>query len=533
MENPIAYTADAIAERLPHIRESVHIVEDCSTHYYGIVLDSEYTLNDIINNDQLKHVATLPPLFPEWLGDKRFLDTHQVRFPYMVGEMANGIATAECTIQAARAGFVGSFGAGGLTPDVIEKNIHTIKNALGDQFPGWGANLIHSPNEPTIEATTVDLFLREGVRRVSASAFMSLSPHIVRYAFSGLYLDQQQNICRTNHVMAKISHPDVAKHFMQPVPQKILTDLLEKGFLTKQEVKLAQHLPIAEDITAESDSGGHTDNRPLMTLFPIIKKLAIDLSEQYNYQTPIRVGAAGGLGTPDSIAAAFAMGAAYVLTGTINESAVEAGVCAKAKEMLAQADFTDVEMAPAADMFELGVRLQVLKRGTMFSRRAIKLYDIYKKYASINDIPADEKTLLETQIFKQDLDTVWQSTREYFQMRDPHQVEHADKDEKYRMALVFRSYLGQSSRWAIVGDESRVLDYQIWCGPVMGAFNDWVRGSFLEDIAHRTVQQIGYNLLEGAAVVTRANQLKNSGVQIPDSALRFHPRELCACPETA
>jgi trans-AT polyketide synthase/acyltransferase/oxidoreductase domain-containing protein len=30
------------------------------------------------------------------------------------------------------------------------------------------------------------------------------------------------------------------------------------------------------------------------------------------------------------------------------------------------------------------------------------------------------------------------------------------------------------------GDETRRMDYQIWCGPAMGAFNDWVRGSFLE-----------------------------------------------------
>ena len=37
-------------------------------------------------------------------------------------------------------------------------------------------------------------------------------------------------------------------------------------------------------------------------------------------------------------------------------------------------------MAPAADMFEMGVKLQVLKRGTMFPMRAQKLYELYRAH---------------------------------------------------------------------------------------------------------------------------------------------------------
>lgn len=44
---------------------------------------------------------------------------------------------------------------------------------------------------------------------------------------------------------------------------------------------------------------------------------------------------------------------------------------------------TDIMMAPAADMFEMGVKLQVLKRGTMFGMRSQKLYEIYENYNSI------------------------------------------------------------------------------------------------------------------------------------------------------
>ena len=94
------------------------------------------------------------------------------------------------------------------------------------------------------------------------------------------------------------------------------------------------------------------------------------------------------------------------------------------------------------------------------------------------------------------------------------------------MALVFRSYLGQASKWAIAGDDSRALDFQIWCGPAMGSFNAWVAGTFLEPVPSRTVAQIGWNLMEGAAVVTRAQQLRAMGAPIPDQAFVFRPQPM-------
>ena len=102
-------------------------------------------------------------------------------------------------------------------------------------------------------------------------------------------------------------------------------------------------------------------------------------------------------------------------------------------------------------------------------------------------------------------------------------VARAQNDPKHRMALVFRWYLGNSSRWPITGDTTRQGDYQIWCGPAMGAFNAWVRHSFLEALENRTVDQIALNLMEGAAVITRANLVRSLGVPVPASAFTFRP----------
>jgi PfaD family protein len=220
------------------------------------------------------------------------------------------------------------------------------------------------------------------------------------------------------------------------------------------------------------------------------------------------------------------MGAAYVLTGSVNQSAVESGLSEKGKALLAQCRLGDVTMAPAADMFEMGVKVQVLKRGTMFATRAHKLYELYRAYPSLDAIPQAERERLEREILRGSVDDMWRATRAFFEQRDPSQIAKADADPKHKMALVFRAYLGQASKWAIAGDEPRALDFQIWSGPAMGAFNAWVEGSFLEPLAARTVGQIGLNLLEGAAVHVRAQQLRAAGAAVPDEAFEFRPRPL-------
>ena len=470
-------------------------------------------------------LASLPPLFPEWLGDRSFNDSHGVRFPYVAGAMANGIATVELVVAMARAGMLGFFGAAGLSLGRIERAVDELNATLGSGLP-WGSNLIHSPNEPALEAAVADLYIRRGVRRVSAAAYMALTPSIVRYACSGLTQDQAGRIQRRNHVFAKVSHPDVARHFLGPAPEAMLDGLVSSGLLTAEEGRLGRLVAVAEDITAESDSGGHTDNRPLTALFPTLVALRDELAMVHGFSRPVRIGAAGGLGTPTAVAAAFGMGAAYVLTGSVNQGCVESGLDASGRAMLAQAGLSDVVMAPAADMFELGVEVQVLQRGTMFAARGRKLYQLYRSCDSLDDIPEADRARLESQVFRQPLDEAWEETRAFWAERDPAEVERAERDPKHQMALVFRSYLGRASRWAIAGEADRAVDYQIWCGPAMGAFNAWTAGSFLADPAQRSVVQVALNLLEGAAAVTRAQQLRSCGVPVHPSAFQFRPRPL-------
>ena len=466
--------------------------------------------------------AVAPALPPENLGAADFKIAHGLRYAYIAGAMAHGITSVDMVEAVGRNGMLGFFGAAGLEPEAVEGAIHQLQQRLGAR--PFGVNLINSPHDPELEARLVELYLQRGVKRVSASAYLDVSLPLVHYRVQGIHRDPQGRIRCPQTLIAKVSREEIARKFFSPPPPKILAHLVAGGIISDDQAQLAAQIPLASDMTAEADSGGHTDNRPAMTLLPTLLALRDQLASEYRYDRPLHVGLGGGIATPESAAAAFAMGAAYILTGSINQACVEAGTSAAVRDMLVSTRQADVIMAPAADMFELGVKVQVLKRGTLFALRAAKLYELYSRYECYEAIPPDQRQILERDFFRASFDAIWQQTRDFFARRDPRQIRRAQENQRHKMALVFRSYLGQSSTWATRGQPDRRIDYQIWCGPAMGAFNAWVRDSFLEPAAHRRTAVVAENLLLGAAVVTRLGLLRCQKVRLPAGMGTYRPR---------
>jgi trans-AT polyketide synthase/acyltransferase/oxidoreductase domain-containing protein len=510
---------DLLQSRLNDLRQPLVLVDTPS----GLGLADGGLINLTSSGNGHAVRAILPPLSITGLGDPSFCADHGLKYAYVAGAMANGIASTDLVEAMSQAGMLGFFGAAGLSLDRVASAIDRLQANLGNR--PFGFNLIHSPNEPLHEAAIVDLFLRRKIRLVEASAYLDLTPHVVRFRLTGIHRDASGQIVTPNQVIAKVSRIEVASRFFSPAPERFVRELVAQGHLTNEQAELAKQIPLARDVTVEADSGGHTDNRPAITLLPTIIALRDRLQEEFGYATPLRVGLGGGIATPASAAAAFSMGAAYLVTGSVNQACVESGSSDTVRLMLAQAAQADVAMAPAADMFEMGVKLQVLKRGTMFPMRAAKLYELYRAYPSLEAIPEAERVPLEKNVFKLPFEEVWKQTREFFQKRDPSQNVKAEADPKHKMALVFRWYLGQSSRWANAGVPDRQLDYQVWCGPAMGAFNEWAKGSFLEAPANRRAVTVALNLLYGAALIQRKNALHAQGIMSLDKLFRTRPLE--------
>ncbi len=507
-------------DALRRVRQPLYVLaQQCDTQLLTGTVDAD---SSEVQKQGFTGLVLPCPL--ESLGDAGFCRDHAIRYPYIGGSMAKGISSVSMVEALAKAGMLGFFGAAGLLVEEVEAAIDQLQSCAAGC--SYGFNLIHSPNEPDLENALVDLYLRRGIHLVEASAFLALTPALVRYRTHGIHRDEQGQVVTPNRVIAKISREEVAAKFFAPPPERFLHDLVAAGQLTAEQALLATEIPMAQDVTVEADSGGHTDNRPALALFPTILAQKNACQKLYGYRQKLRVGLGGGIATPASAAAAFTLGAAYLVTGTVNQACIESGTCDEVRQLLAETRQADVTMAPSGDMFEMGVKVQVIKRGTMFSMRAAKLYELYRAHGSIEALPVDERNKLEKTVFCKNLDQVWTETRSYFSQRDPRQLAKAEADPKYKMALVFRWYLGQSPVWANRGESARRLDYQIWCGPAMGAFNEWVKGSFLEAPGQRRVATVAWNILFGAAVILRANQLKLQGVDLEDEAELTAPLEI-------
>ena len=527
-ETPPESGRKALIEAAYRVNRPLYLVEKngrigCA-HTGTAVVGAPAAAKPLHNAERLPLIAFVPPLPPNLLGDTGFQQRYGLRYPYIAGAMANGITSVEMVEKMGLAGMLAFFGAAGLSIPQIAEAVHQLKTRL--QHKPFGFNLIHNPNDPEMEWATVQLYSDHGVAIVSASAYMDITLPLVYYRAKGISRSADGEITSPHTIIAKVSREEVAKKFFSPAPVKLLRRLVEQRMITETEAALSEQIPMADALTAEADSGGHTDNRPAISLLPVMLAVRNSLAKKFHYRHVPTVGLGGGIATPESAAAAFAMGAGYILTGTINQACVESGTSDTVRQMLAEAGQADVTMAPAADMFELGIKVQVLKRGTMFALRAAKLYELYTGYAAYGDIPQQQRAVLERDFFRNSYQEAWRQTRIFFLSRDPDQVERAEKDPRHQMALVFRSYLGQSSNWANSGEPSRKIDYQIWCGPALGAFNAWVKGSCLEKPQHRKTVTVALNILLGASVITRLRWLAMQGVQLSSAAAYFRPLPL-------
>ncbi len=450
-----------------------------------------------------------PAFTPERLGSAAFRARYGLRYAYVAGAMYRGVASPELVIRMGKAGCIAYLGTGGQSLAQIEQGLTQVRRGLqaGEAF---GSNLLANYSNPAMEDGTVDLFLDNGVDCVEAAAFMQITLPLVRYRLKGLRRDAAGKVVCPHKILAKVSRPEVAEAFMRPAPESLVEKLLKANRITHQEAELSRFVPMAHDICVEADSGGHTDGGIATVLMPAMLYLRERLMAEYAYTEPICMGLGGGIGAPEAAAAAFVLGADFILTGSINQCTVEAAMSEDVKDLLQQMNVQDTDYAPAGDMFETGARVQVMKRGVFFPVRANKLFALFTQFDSLDDIPAKTSKQIQETYFKRSFDQVWDETKAY--LREHAQegdIAKAQENPKHKMALIFRWYFAYSTSLAFLGKKEERVNYQVQTGPALGAFNQWVKGTRLEPWANRHVDEIGIMLMEAAAqhLSNRFNEL--------------------------
>ena len=433
------------------------------------------------------------------LGSVDFRETYGLKYAYVAGAMFRNISTPDLVVQMGQAGLLGFLGTGGVEPRQIEADLSYIQGQLS-AGQAYGAALICDLTNSHAETACAELLIKQGVRNVEAQAYMQITPALAHYRLTGLRRGADGQVEAPNRVIAKVTRPEVARVFMSPAPERVVNKLLEAGKITQEEATLSKEIPMAGDICVEADSGGPTDQGVAYTLMPAMNALRTEMLEEHGFKSAIRLGAAGGIGTPEAAAAALVLGAEFIMTGSINQCTVQSGASDRVKDMLQGMNVQDTAYAPAGDMFEVGARIQVLKKGLFFPARANKLYNLYLQYNALEEIDDKTRKQIQDKYFKRSFDQVWEEVR---QKARPEDVEKAERNPKNKMAMIFKWYFEHAHELAITGSMDQKVDYQVHCGPSLGAFNQWVKGSSLESWRNRHVQQIAEKLMVDTAALLK------------------------------
>ncbi|MGY4743246.1 ACP S-malonyltransferase [Streptomyces sp. ATMOS53] len=419
--------------------------------------------------------STRPTVEAGDLGARSFRERYGLSRAYLLGSLYGGISGPQMLRAAHKAGLLGFLGTGGLP-------LAEVETMLRDLGPGggFGVNLLYRHGAPDQEDALVDVLMRYGVDLVEASGFPLVTPALVRFRLKG------------GRILAKVSRTDVAAEFLAPPPPRMVARLLAEGRVSEEEAAAAASRPMADDLCVEAEGGWLSGNADLLALLPAVLRLR----DAHALPGPrVHVGCAGGVGTPEAAAAAFLLGAEFVLTGSVNQCTVEAATSAEVKELLVRAREYDVDSAPWGEMFELGVRARYLKRGLFFPARAARLHELWRRHASLDEL--DEATR-------------GQILDRFLGGETPAAATAADIDAKARLTAVLRGYFDRGFRLAVTGDSRSQVDYLVHCGPAMGAFNQVVAGTSLHPWQARTVEAVADTLMEGAAshIVTRLHAFR-------------------------
>lgn len=431
------------------------------------------------------------------LGSRSFVEEYNVRYAYVAGSMCKGISSVDMIVRLASKGILGFFGSCALPIGEIEVAIQEIQKALVNG-ESYGMNLTYNPSHPELEEETVDLYLKHGVCHLEASSYLQLSEALVKYRLNGVRKDVNGEIVVPHKVLAKVTRPESAELFLSPPPKRIVSSLLEGGKITQVEADLAAELPMADDLCAMADSAWHTEKGNASVLIPSMIRLRNKKMSLFNnYSKKVRVGAGGGMGTPESIATAFLLGADFVLTGSINQCSVEASTSTIVKDLLQNMNIQDTDYAPAEEMFEMGAMVQVLKKGGVFKARSEKLYLLYRQFGSWDEIDQSTKTQIEERFFGGSFQEIFEKVK--VEMGENSAlIKRAENNPKAKMSLVFKWYLHHSVNFALQGVPEKKVDFQIYCSPILGAFNQWVSGTELNNWQNRHVDFIAKKLMEDA-----------------------------------
>jgi len=423
----------------------------------------------------------------------KFNIEYGLKYPYLVSGIERGISSKEMIVKCGKEHILSFLGTKKMNIEKVKESIIYIKERLSNGEV-YGVNITYDPFDKGLASQIIDLCLEYEVKYIEISGYMNIPDFIIRYKLKNIRQKNNKVIC-DNKVFLKTDRLSNLNQWMERMPDEVLNSLVEEKLIKSEERELAKYISIIDAVTINCGEKINTHRNDLLNIIPRVIKIRDYKVKAYNYDNSIYVGAAGNIGTPEAVAISFLLGVDYVSTDLINQCSKEACLSDLTKDLLQQAGIEDTINVPDAEKFEIGGRVQVLKRGVMFPSRANKLYELYRYYESYYQIDEKLRVQMENNYFKKTFDEYFKECKRNLPAE---KIDIIEKDEKKKMALVFKQYLIDSVAYGQDGIEEQRMNFSIYCSPSLGAFNEYCLGGELENWRNRSVTKIAEILMHNS-----------------------------------
>lgn len=423
---------------------------------------------------EIEHKLEKDSSYSGKLGNIHFMERYKTKYPYVAGPMHKGISGYDFIKRLADRDIIGFVGTGGLALHEVEALVVQLQK---DSIRNYGVSVNFDLADPNYEKELIELLIRENINLLHVSGYFNVTESLVLYKLKGIKkLDNGRIIC-PNRILLKTSRPEIAQAFMEPASDDMLKKLKEEGKITEEQALLAKKIPVADDVCVMSAAAHKTGMIPLKSLLPQIIHQRNAAYQKYGYEEEIFVGAAGAIGDSASALDAFLLGADFIMTGSINVCTAEAHVSKWVKEKLQKVEIQDTEIIPCSNVYEIGIKMQVLKKGMFFASRALKLYEIYNRITKIEDIESNLLVQIQEKYLGKALEEI------YNQMKDnlsSMQRRRAESDSKYKFGLIIQWYYDLSAECAIQCEDGNNMNCMIPLSSAMGRLNEELKNTVRE-----------------------------------------------------
>lgn len=410
---------------------------------------------------------------PKSLGSKAFKELFGLDYSYFVSGLPCYTHGRGMLQNLSENGMLGFFNIDGLTFEERQASL-TMLNQHDFNF---GVEFHVDDFNEAQDDQLITLLLEQKVKYLLVKGCSKASESLRKYVS-----------IKENLLIAKVSHPDQCLNLSSSEESIFNAFLIDGSFVSNQ------------------------DTRSILSLMPSIKSL---LSKKNIY-----LGITGDLGTPESLAASFAMGADFISTSSINLLSNDALGSSSYKASIKKVRFQDVSLVSSFEGFESGAKMRALNFGTRFVVVSAKIGAWFFEKKSIDTLTETEKIYLEDKVFSKKIPEILEDAKAFFEFRNPSLIEAASNNSRISLAMIIRYYLEMGHLWAIEGDTNKKLDFNIKCGLDLASFNQWRQGTIFEKDEKLSVVQIALNLMMGAQFELRKQFLLAQGVSL-DSTLKY------------